>query len=128
MTKDQEFEDYQAVHNFMFPAQPLKAWIKETNYFNQYTDSWDGLMELVEKVEAQSYVRGRHFYLNVEQSHVEIRVDRMPNVSFAGHPFGKWGTGGGFGKKIPTYKACVQFVKWWQAREKREENLTQSCR
>lgn len=124
----EEFEDYQVVHNFMHPDEPLKGWINEKNYSNQYTDSWDALMELVEKVESLSYVRGRHFYLNVEQSHVEIKVDRMPNVSFAGTPFGKWGTGGGFGKKIPTYKSCVQFVRWWEAREQLEEALRQSCR
>ena len=79
----------------------------------KYHKNWAWLMEVVEKIETLSYVKGRHFYLLKSSAYVQIKVDRM-NVD----PFSKWGTFANTHTIIATYRAVVQFIEWYNQKSK----------
>lgn len=52
MTKQEKskgFKDYQAIHNFMYPDEPLKSWVTAESYTNTYKQDWNVIMPVVEK-------------------------------------------------------------------------------
>lgn len=67
---------------------------------------WNWLMSVVDRIESMSYVKGRRYYLSVDKSHVQIRIDRMNY-----QPYSKWGSSND--KLKATYKAVIEFIKYY---------------
>ena len=84
----------------------------------RYNSSWSWLMEVIEKIEKLSYVRGRHYYLFMEQSYVQIKIDRMNY-----QPFPRHGTSSNADKFMAIYRAVVKFIKWYNEQNKNNESL-----
>lgn len=82
-----------------------------------FHSDWNWLMDVIEKVENLSFKKGRHFYLHVTQSSVQIRVDRMEESTFY-LPLGKWGTYGNSDKRTAIYKSCLEFINWYNQQNK----------
>lgn len=87
-----EFEEYQLVHKFIHPDEPLKKWISADNFTNHYKDDWNETMNLVNRIlnytaESENDVNGdySHFYDCVITSLTENIED--------------------------VYRACVNFLK-----------------
>lgn len=49
--KKQHFEDFKLVHDFVYPASPLKKWINKDHYSNLFDENWGELMKLVDMIE-----------------------------------------------------------------------------
>lgn len=78
-----------------------------------FNKDWNSLFEVVKKIESLSHVRGRHYYLFMEQAYVQIRVDRMVD-----QPFSAWGTSSNMDKFMAIYRAVVQFIEWYNLKKK----------
>ncbi|MCP4254992.1 MAG: hypothetical protein GY775_16620 [Candidatus Scalindua sp.] len=46
------FEDFEMLHKFMYPNDPLKSWINKENYINTFNVDWNSLMKVVDKIES----------------------------------------------------------------------------
>lgn len=79
----------------------------------KYHSDWNWLMPVVEKIESLSHRKGRRYYLFMEQSYVQIKVDRMNE-----EPFGKWGTSSNYDKIGAVYRAVVDFIKHYNQQNK----------
>jgi hypothetical protein len=83
-----EFKEWESIYNFMHPEEPLKKWINENNFINQYKDSWDWLMPVVEKC--------------FEYGELDNHFREQIIASFSG-----------IIDIVDTYKAVVEFIKWY---------------
>jgi hypothetical protein len=101
-TENEKFNDYKLIHNFNYPNEPLKSWITQDNYTNLYTDDWNELMPVVEKIDqiGASVIIGRMFceikYINPlnQSQHFEVRIAS--------------------GVKINAINgAVIDFIKWY---------------
>lgn len=100
-----EFLEYQLMHNFMFPEEPLKGWILETNFSNHYNKDWNPLMEVVIKINTIDDYR---FTVNIQSMDVQIQ-DHLEGGNVIG-----FFSGESTDKLINSvYTACVQFIKWY---------------
>ena len=61
------FKEYQLVHNYMNPGEPLKDWITSDNFKNMYLEDWNELMSVVDKIE-----------------HIQLETDNCFNVTLGG--------------------------------------------
>lgn len=71
---------------------------------------WNWLMSVVDRIESMSYVKGRRYYLSVDKSHVQIRIDRMNY-----QPYSKWGSSND--KLKATYKAVIEFINFYNRQQ-----------
>jgi len=97
----QLFEEYKLVHDFLYPNEPLKAWINENTYTNYFIDSWDPLMELVEKIEDHSAVAS----LCIEEPTIWVWASSAEEIEDIEVDIYK------STKKQAVYKACILFLK-----------------
>lgn len=67
-------------------------------------------MNVVDRIESMSYVKGRRYYLSVDKSHVQIRIDRMNY-----QPYSKWGSSND--KLKATYKAVIEFINYYNRQQ-----------
>jgi len=50
-TNKEQFLNYELLHNYTFPNEPLKSWINEDNFHNIFEESYDRLFEIIIKIE-----------------------------------------------------------------------------
>lgn len=98
-----EFEDYKTVHNFVYPNEPLKKWIDETNFINLFKEDWNELMPSVKKID--SYANEQMCFSDFDDYRNNWKMINNPskyNIS-------------------DVYEQVVQFVKWYNSAK---ENTT----
>jgi hypothetical protein len=95
-TLTEQFEDYKAILFFMNPDENLKGWTNEANFINHYTDQWNDLMEIVDKIESLGY------WLNRINGDVWI-VDNEDNI-VVNNPMHE--------DSNAVYLICLEFIKW----------------
>lgn len=83
-------------------------WIDEVQL--RFDTDWNWIMKAVDKIESMSYAKGRHYYLLIDQSHVQIRIDRMNY-----QPYGKWGSTNDKLKAI--HNAVIEFINFYNRQQ-----------
>ncbi|MDO6737056.1 hypothetical protein [Wenyingzhuangia sp. 2_MG-2023] len=98
------YNEWVMLHNFFYDNEPIKNWINEENFNNNFKDDWESLMEFVEKIENIKNEEGSSlFNIIIEQCFVEIIINQssetIVNID-------------GDNKIDAIYKSILEFVKW----------------
>ena len=103
MLKDNRelFQEYQLIHNFMHPAEPLKGWINEETFTSHYVDDWNLLMPVVEKIEGIDTEEG-YLDIRIEIGRTKLLNDHFSEVFMEDR-------GSCFEN---TYKVVIDFINW----------------
>ena len=97
-----DFEEYEMIHEFMHPDESLKKWITAENYHNLYTTSWDWIMPVVEKIES-GFENGQTFEVRLNIDNTKILDSEFLEIVNVDGNF----------RLNNTYKATVEFIKWY---------------
>lgn len=103
-----EFEEYKLLMLFHYNDKPLKSWLNESNYFNQFNKEWDHIMPVVEQIENIRDEDSFYIYnVHIEQYFVEILDNKTSDIIV------KCGANT---KLQSVYKACVKFIKYYNSK------------
>lgn len=109
----EEFKNYRLIHNFRH-EEPLKAWINEDNFKDIYKEDWNALMDVVEKIENDVDGLQNIYFVEIFKSPSNnIQVCRIYNKSSK-----LYANCYGLNKLEATYKAVVEFIKWYNNQNK----------
>ncbi len=108
----EDFENWKLFLMFRYGDEP-KSSIDETNYINLFSEDWNELMEVINKIEEleitsevkRSSVTVKKIFLKTKGSKVSLAFS---NGGFYIEEIFKDGS-----KFENTYKALVEFIKWY---------------
>ena len=98
------FEKYKMVHHFMYPNDPLKKWINETNFINTYENDWNVLMPVVEKIENLDFFCMINKWTSIYKG--SLGSNRTAIATTEGNS-----------KIMNTYIAVTKFIKWYNEKQ-----------
>jgi hypothetical protein len=78
----------------------------------RYYSDWNWLMEVVEKIETLKYYK-KDIQFSITKYSVSIQTLANKNGVVIGNIFSAWGTYEGTEKKLAIYRACIEFIKWY---------------
>lgn len=116
-----DFNDWKLLMSFLYPNDPIKNWINETNYDNGFKEDWLWLMELVEAIEklppknfsdalsvydsTESW-EDYFFHFTIWQTHASVVLYR------GGRQYQAVPTKIGISKMDAVYSAALDFIKF----------------
>ena len=107
-----EFEDYKMIHNFMYD-EPLKRWMDETNFINNYNSDIVWAMSVLEKIGGIKNPQNEDEFLynwTLTQSYCSIESNII-NGGLGEGEIVRNNHGGSLAQMI--YVTVVQFIKWY---------------
>jgi len=100
----EEFKDWKLVLNFLYD-EPVKSWVTQYNYKNLFKEDWNMLMEIVEKIEDVGF-----YNVNINSPWVTISSREYKDFKIISSVED-------YSKKLNTYYACVEFIKYWNKKK-----------
>jgi hypothetical protein len=98
-----EFEEYKLLHNFLYDS-PLKSWINENNFNNNFKTDWNVIMEVVDKIESIPHDENNKAYsveIYPSDCLIDGILDSIVHIT----------TIEANSKIEMVYRACVEFIK-----------------